>query len=196
MCAYQKYPGPLDLTIIRVIHVCTLYNNPLFYPSSTSESNTTLMKVKAKRSIIFNWLILDEKNKQGHPRPLWPQSTCKYGAPQCMSPRRHWDSPNPSPASECALPPPGRAKGWGGEAHSPAAKGVGESQFRQQEKRLSTLPTLCWWHKWQAGNHRNQRAKSIEEGRGQCIHRHPWKLYSKTCSAAFSAVQHSPIPTC
>ena len=28
-----------------------------------------------------------------------------------MSPRRNWDSPNPSPASECALPP--RTKGGG-----------------------------------------------------------------------------------
>ncbi len=40
-----------------------------------------------------------------------------------MFPRRNWDSPNPSPASECALPPP-RTKGWG--ALSPAAKGVGD----------------------------------------------------------------------
>jgi hypothetical protein len=40
---------------------------------------------------------------------------------QCMSPRRNWDSPNPSPARECA-PTPGikgrrhtrlRVKGWG-----------------------------------------------------------------------------------
>ncbi len=42
-----------------------------------------------------------------------------------MYPRRNWDSPNPSPASECALPPGPK----GGGAHSPAAKGVGESQF-------------------------------------------------------------------
>jgi hypothetical protein len=39
------------------------------------------------------------------------QSTYIYRAPQCMSHRRNWDSPNPSPASECALPP--RPKGWG-----------------------------------------------------------------------------------
>jgi hypothetical protein len=56
-----------------------------------------------------------------------------------MSPRRNWDSPNPSPASEYALPPGPRVGG----AHSPAAKGVGESQFRRLEKKLSTLPTLC-----------------------------------------------------
>jgi hypothetical protein len=57
---------------------------------------------------------------------------------QCMSPRRHWDSPNLSLRRECA-PPPG-TKGSG--AHSPAGKGLGESQFRRLEKKLSTLPTL------------------------------------------------------
>ncbi len=50
-----------------------------------------------------------------------------------------WDSPNPSPASECALPHGPKVGG----ARSPAAKGVGESQFRRLEKKLSTLPTLC-----------------------------------------------------
>jgi hypothetical protein len=33
--------------------------------------------------------------------------------------------------------PPPRTKGWGGGAHSPAAKGVGESQFQRLEKRLA-----------------------------------------------------------
>jgi hypothetical protein len=32
-----------------------------------------------------------------------PQSTHISRAPLCMSPRRNWDSPNPSPASECSL---------------------------------------------------------------------------------------------
>jgi hypothetical protein len=54
-----------------------------------------------------------------------------------MSPRRNWDSPNPSLASECALPPKP-----GGEAQSPAGEGLGESQFRRLEKKLSTLRTL------------------------------------------------------
>ncbi len=31
-------------------------------------------------------------------------------------------------------------------AHSPAGEGLGESQFRRQEKKLSTLPTLCVQH--------------------------------------------------
>jgi hypothetical protein len=36
---------------------------------------------------------------------LLPQSTYIYKVPQSMSPRRNCDSPNPSLASECALPP-------------------------------------------------------------------------------------------
>jgi hypothetical protein len=67
------------------------------------------------------------------------QSTYIYRAPQFMSPRWNWDSPTPLAASECALPP--GPKGVGG-AHSPAAKGVGESQFQRLEKRLA-LCLLC-----------------------------------------------------
>jgi hypothetical protein len=62
-----------------------------------------------------------------------------YRVQQCMSSRRNWDSPTPSLASECS-PPPG-TKGGGG-AHSPAGEGLGESQLRRLEKRLSTPPTL------------------------------------------------------
>ncbi len=61
-----------------------------------------------------------------------------YRAPQCMSPRWNWDSPTPLAASECALPPVPK----GGGAQSPAAKGVGESQFQRLEKRLA-LCLLC-----------------------------------------------------
>jgi hypothetical protein len=59
-----------------------------------------------------------------------------------MSPRWNWDSPTPLAASEFALPP--LPKGGGG-AHSPAAKGVGESQFQRLEKRLA-LCLLCAFH--------------------------------------------------
>jgi hypothetical protein len=45
-----------------------------------------------------------------------------------------------SPASMSPPPPPEP----GGRAHSPAGEGLGESQFRRLEKRLSTLPTLCY----------------------------------------------------
>ncbi len=56
-----------------------------------------------------------------------------------MSPRWNWDSPTPLAASDCAFPPGPK----GGGAHSPAAKGVGESQFPTTGETLSTLPTLC-----------------------------------------------------
>jgi hypothetical protein len=51
-----------------------------------------------------------------------------------MSPHQNWDSPTPSPASECA-PARNQRGGTAGEE-------VGESQFRQLKKRLSTLSTL------------------------------------------------------
>jgi hypothetical protein len=54
-----------------------------------------------------------------------------------MSPRRHWDSPNPSLASEFAPP----LKGWG--VHSPAGEGLGEFQFRRLEKSLVALCLFC-----------------------------------------------------
>ncbi len=40
-----------------------------------------------------------------------PQSTYIHREPQCVSPRRNWDSPTLSPASGCA--PPGTKEGWG-----------------------------------------------------------------------------------
>jgi hypothetical protein len=73
-----------------------------------------------------------------------PQSTHISRAPLCMSPRRNWDSPNPSPASECSLALWTKRVGGG---HSPAAKGLGESQFRRLEKKRSTLPTLWSVHR-------------------------------------------------
>jgi hypothetical protein len=60
-----------------------------------------------------------------------------------MSPRRNWDSPNSSLVSECAVPLPPEPGGGGGGAHSSACEGLGESQFRRLQKKLSTLPTLC-----------------------------------------------------
>ena len=58
-----------------------------------------------------------------------------------MSPRRNWDSPNPSLASECAPPP--RTKGGG--AHSPVGEGLGEFQFRRScvLHPKYTCPLLC-----------------------------------------------------
>jgi hypothetical protein len=44
----------------------------------------------------------------------------------------------PPPLSPASVPLPQN----GGGAHSPAGEGLGESQFRRLEKKLSTLPTL------------------------------------------------------
>jgi hypothetical protein len=73
-----------------------------------------------------------------------------------MSPRRNWDSPTPLAASECALPPGPK----GGGAHSPAAKGVGESQFQRLDigETLSTLPTL-----WVADKKKRERKTNAGE---------------------------------
>jgi hypothetical protein len=49
-----------------------------------------------------------------------PQSTYIYRVPQCISPRRNWDSPNPSPASECASKV---GEGVVEGAHLPAGEG-------------------------------------------------------------------------
>ncbi len=60
-----------------------------------------------------------------------------YRVPQCKYPRRNWDSPTPSLASECA-PPPGTkgvgrlSCGWGG----------GGVPIPTTGEKLSTLPTL------------------------------------------------------
>ncbi len=54
-----------------------------------------------------------------------PQSTYIYRVPQCKSPRRNWDSPTPSLASECAPAPLYGVPKGGGGAHSAAAEGFG-----------------------------------------------------------------------
>ncbi len=64
-----------------------------------------------------------------------------------MSPRWNWDSPTPLAASERALPPGPK----GGGAHSPAAKGVGESQFQRLEKRLALCLLCGHWSSKSAG---------------------------------------------
>jgi hypothetical protein len=51
-------------------------------------------------------------------------------------------SPNPSLASECAPPPEPGGGGVGRHTRLRGGEGLGESQFRRLEKKLSTLPTL------------------------------------------------------
>jgi hypothetical protein len=79
-----------------------------------------------------------------------------------MSPSRNWDSPTPLTASECALPPGPK----GGGAYSPAAKGVGEFQFRRWRKSLA-LCLLCGLLLLISS--RNQRFASTNRGEQYCI---------------------------
>jgi hypothetical protein len=75
------------------------------------------------------------------------QSRYIYRVPQSMSPRRNCGIgtlPSPlSPASVPGAPPPGTKEG-GGLTHWREGGGGGESQFLRLEKKLSTLPTLCF----------------------------------------------------
>jgi hypothetical protein len=71
------------------------------------------------------------------------QSTYIQRVPQCMSPRRNWDSPNPSLASECAPPP--RIRGAGEEGHtSLRVRGWGSLNSDNLRKSLA-LCLLCGW---------------------------------------------------
>jgi hypothetical protein len=66
------------------------------------------------------------------------QSTYIFRVPKCMSPRRNWNSPTPSLASECA-PPPEPKRGGG---HTRLRRGVGGVPIPTTGEKLSTLPTL------------------------------------------------------
>jgi hypothetical protein len=72
---------------------------------------------------------------------LWPQSR---QSAKLFSSRRNWDSPNPSPAGECAPPV------LGGGAHSLAREGLGEPQFRRGDIHMwysLYIRTLWLWRK-------------------------------------------------
>ncbi len=68
------------------------------YKNVRYEVRVFFIEMKLAESVIYQWRA--------------SQSTYIYRVPLCMSPRRNWDSPIPSLASECA-PPPG-TKGGGG----------------------------------------------------------------------------------
>ncbi len=53
-----------------------------------------------------------------------------------MSPRRNWDSPNPSPQASVPSPPDQRV-GGGGSVHLPAAKGWGSPNSDDWRKSLA-----------------------------------------------------------
>ncbi len=64
-------------------------------------------------------------------------STYKYRVPQCMSPRRNWDSPTPLPQASVPFPPASSQPKGEGElrgAHSPAGEGWGSPIFDDWKK--------------------------------------------------------------
>ncbi len=73
----------------------------LFFISPSKKALTVIIKIKIIKIIKYDRF--------------------KHRVPQCMSLRRNWDPPTPSPGSEC---------GGGGAAHSPAGQGVEEPQFQ------------------------------------------------------------------
>jgi hypothetical protein len=92
--ALEADPAPAKFCISKriQIHYSALYDRLVPVP--------VLIRLNTNKIYIFSHLT---KN----PGYLGAQST-----PQCMSPRRNWDSPNPSLASECA-PPPRTGRGGG-----------------------------------------------------------------------------------
>jgi hypothetical protein len=99
---------------------------------SVDNQKITKKQYRKKAKIIFK-------------KRYWAQSTYIYRVPQCMSPRRNWDSPTPpqSVASDCAPPP--QAKG--GRAHSPAGEGWGSPNSDDWRKSLA-LCLLCGTGTW------------------------------------------------
>ncbi len=83
-----------------------------------------------------------------------------------MSPRRNWDSPGvPPPLSPPSVTLPSEPKGG---AHAPAGEGLGKSQFRRLEKKLSTLPTL-WFKILKIAKKENSLlAKSLQKAKSGC----------------------------
>ncbi len=65
----------------------------------------------------------------------------------------------PTPLSPASVPSPS-PQTRGGGTHSPAGEGLGESQFRRLEKKLSTLPTL-WILPTQRERNDYERGKAV-----------------------------------
>jgi hypothetical protein len=70
------------------------------------------------------------------------QSTNIPRVPQYLSPRPNWDPPPPLPHAGVFPPEPKWGGDWGVRTHSPAAEGVGKSQFGRLKKKPSALSTL------------------------------------------------------
>ncbi len=85
--------------------------------------------------LLYSWPLFPHLT----PHPITPQKVPIYKEYHTVCPLVRIGTP-PTLLSPASLPlPPEPEKR---RAHSPAGEGLGESQFRRLEKKLSTLPTL------------------------------------------------------
>jgi hypothetical protein len=128
----------MDLARIKIITFPCHINNRYSYSSKFTE--------KHHRPDLLGFPIFSNTNGQTDGGMdlsfLHKVHNTHYRVRQCMSPRRNRDSPIPLSRQRVCLPTCTK-----GGARSPAGEGLGESQFRRLEKKLSTLPTL-WFSLW------------------------------------------------
>ncbi len=126
--------------IAAFCRICPSYGQflPISFSPSTRRRKKSLFYTQKSlfvKLLLSNWAgDFPYISNYGLRRTYYsPQSTYIQKVPQSMSPRRNWDSPTLSLASECASPPGTK----GGRAHLPVSEGLGESQFRRLEKSLA-----------------------------------------------------------
>ncbi len=99
----------LRIRMLHNLHWWKKYCGRIYRPSFRENKPKRLVFQYWKRSFWAcfreNWVY-----KFGHQRP---KSTYIPKVPECLSPRPNWDSPIPSPASECALPQEPKEGGGG-----------------------------------------------------------------------------------
>jgi hypothetical protein len=130
----------------------------VYWPPGSGSINHPRIRIRKKYLRIHNTALITRETTTLHPlprhhRPKFRSCTftvhdkiyhkvLSYIEHHSVCPLVGIGTP-PTPLPQARVPPPPADQRVGG-AHSPAAKEVGESQFRRLEKKLSTLPTL--WH--------------------------------------------------
>jgi hypothetical protein len=113
-----------------------MFRDPVFVSSLVFVMYFFLLK----HSLSYSEFCFLSGNNHPSNRLVSPHKVLTYIEHHSVCPLVGWDSPTPfSRKRVCPPPPPGPKSGG---AHSPAAKGVGESQFQRLEKRLA-LCLLC-----------------------------------------------------
>ncbi len=99
--------------------------------SDLSLSTQTIKWKVQRRPVLYSSLVIFVTTQY-----VYIKSTTVY-----VPSSEYWLS---QPLSRQRVCPSPQNRG-GGDAHSPAGEGLGESQFWRLEKKLCTLPTLCLW---------------------------------------------------